>query len=82
MLFEIRFGSLTPRHIITVGKTTLATMVATALGWEHIGTDAVFERREQKSIAVYIAESGWDAFAWLNPRFSMPSLKTIQPIKL
>ena len=82
LLFEIRFGSLTLRHTMTVGKTTLATMAATALGWVHIGTDAVFERREQKSTAAYIAESGWDTFACLNPRFSMPSLKTIQPIKL
>jgi pentafunctional AROM polypeptide len=47
---------------ITVGKTTLATIAATALGWEHIDTDAVFEHREQRSIAAYIAEFGWNAF--------------------
>jgi len=45
-----------------LGKTTLATIAATALGWEHIDMDTVFERREHKSIADFIAESGWDSF--------------------
>ncbi|KAF7362151.1 Pentafunctional arom polypeptide [Mycena venus] len=52
-------SSLT-RHI--VGKTTLATIAAKALGWELLDTDTVFENQYRISIADFVTSRGWDAF--------------------
>lgn len=52
--------TLTYPHI--VGKTTLATITAKALGWEFIDMDFLFEQQERKPIAEYISSIGWDAF--------------------
>jgi shikimate kinase len=40
------------------GKTTLATALATALGWERIDTDEEVERHEGRSVERVIQESG------------------------
>ncbi|KAJ7647600.1 type I 3-dehydroquinase-domain-containing protein [Roridomyces roridus] len=45
-----------------VGKTTLATIAAKALGWQLLDTDLVFEQQYQTSIADFVASRGWDAF--------------------
>ncbi|KAJ7782798.1 type I 3-dehydroquinase-domain-containing protein [Mycena metata] len=45
-----------------VGKTTLATITARALGWELFDTDIVFERQYRTSIVDFVASQGWDAF--------------------
>ncbi|KAF8170344.1 type I 3-dehydroquinase-domain-containing protein [Mycena galopus ATCC 62051] len=45
-----------------VGKTTLATLAAKALGWELLDTDTVFENQLRTSIADFVASRGWDAF--------------------
>ncbi|KAJ7125029.1 type I 3-dehydroquinase-domain-containing protein [Mycena epipterygia] len=45
-----------------VGKTTLATLAAKALGWELLDTDTVFEQQYRTSIADFVASRGWDAF--------------------
>ncbi|KAJ7729534.1 type I 3-dehydroquinase-domain-containing protein [Mycena maculata] len=45
-----------------VGKTTLATLAAKALGWELFDTDTIFEQQYQISIADFVANRGWDSF--------------------
>ncbi|KAF8122060.1 shikimate kinase-domain-containing protein [Mycena galopus ATCC 62051] len=45
-----------------LGKTTLATLAAKALGWELLDTDTVFENQHRTSIADFVASRGWDAF--------------------
>ncbi|KAJ6558449.1 type I 3-dehydroquinase-domain-containing protein [Mycena vulgaris] len=45
-----------------VGKTTLATIAAKALGWELLDTDTVFEQKYRTSIADFVTTRGWDAF--------------------
>ncbi|KAJ7287303.1 shikimate kinase-domain-containing protein, partial [Mycena rebaudengoi] len=45
-----------------VGKTTLATLAARALGWELMDTDTVFEQQHRTSIAQFVDSRGWDAF--------------------
>ncbi|KAJ7188589.1 shikimate kinase/Threonine synthase-like 1, partial [Mycena filopes] len=45
-----------------VGKTTLATITARALGWELLDTDTVFERQHRTSIVDFVASQGWEAF--------------------
>ncbi|KAJ7039129.1 type I 3-dehydroquinase-domain-containing protein [Mycena alexandri] len=45
-----------------VGKTTLATITARALGWELLDTDIVFERQYCTSIVDFVASQGWEAF--------------------
>lgn len=45
-----------------MGKTTLATIAAKALGWEHIDTDELFETAHKTTIAEYITTHGWESF--------------------
>ncbi|KIY62289.1 shikimate-5-dehydrogenase [Cylindrobasidium torrendii FP15055 ss-10] len=45
-----------------VGKTTLGTIAAKALGWELLDTDRILENQEKMSISDYIATHGWEAF--------------------
>ncbi|KAJ6495677.1 shikimate kinase-domain-containing protein, partial [Mycena vitilis] len=45
-----------------LGKTTLATLTAKALGWELLDTDTVFEHQYRTSIADFVTSRGWDAF--------------------
>ena len=47
------------RH--TVGKTTLASITAKALGWEVLDTDAILEMRYQMSISEFILSRGYNA---------------------
>lgn len=44
------------------GKTTLGQILANVLGFDFVDLDAVFEERTGRSIAVYFAESGEEAF--------------------
>jgi pentafunctional AROM polypeptide len=46
---------------VTVGKTTLASITAKALGWEMLDTDAIFEARHRTTIPEFIAKRGRDA---------------------
>lgn len=48
--------------MISVGKTTLATIIAKALGWGIIDTDALFEEQQRTTIATFIASNGWETF--------------------
>ncbi|KAJ6497771.1 shikimate kinase/Threonine synthase-like 1, partial [Mycena sanguinolenta] len=66
-------SSLT-RH--TVGKTTLATLAAKALGWELLDTDTVFENQHRTSIADFVASRGWDAFRKLESEILHDLLRT------
>jgi shikimate kinase len=50
------------------GKTTLARMLAEALGWEWLDADAEIERAAGKSIARIFAEDGEPAFRDLEAR--------------
>lgn len=45
-----------------VGKTTLGTLAAKALGWELLDTDHIFEKQEQMSISDFITKYGWEDF--------------------
>ncbi|KAF9460760.1 type I 3-dehydroquinase-domain-containing protein [Collybia nuda] len=51
-----------------VGKTTLATIIAKALGWGIIDTDTLFEEEQQTTIAAFIASNGWEAFRRMESR--------------
>lgn len=44
-----------------VGKTTLASITAKALGWEMLDTDVILETRHQMTISEFIASRGLDA---------------------
>jgi len=44
-----------------VGKSTLASITAKALGWEVLDTDAILETRYQMSISRFILTRGYDA---------------------
>ncbi|KAJ7594624.1 shikimate kinase-domain-containing protein, partial [Mycena floridula] len=45
-----------------VGKTTLGTLAAKALGWELLDTDSIFERQFGTNITTFIEKYGWDNF--------------------
>ncbi|KAJ7128990.1 shikimate kinase-domain-containing protein, partial [Mycena crocata] len=55
MLFFLPFDN-------ALGKTTLATLAAKALGWELLDTDTVFEQRYRSSIVDFVSSHGWDEF--------------------
>ncbi|THU89355.1 aldolase [Dendrothele bispora CBS 962.96] len=45
-----------------VGKTTLGTIAAKALGWSFLDTDIIFEQRQRVSVAHFIHSRGWEDF--------------------
>ncbi|KAF8918139.1 type I 3-dehydroquinase-domain-containing protein [Mucidula mucida] len=45
-----------------VGKTTLGTLAAKALGWELLDTDQILEKQQRMSISDFIAKHGWEEF--------------------
>ncbi|KAJ6602150.1 type I 3-dehydroquinase-domain-containing protein [Mycena sp. CBHHK59/15] len=59
-----------------VGKTTLATIAAKALGWEILDTDTVFEQQYRTSIAQFISSRGWDAFRSIESEILHDLLRT------
>lgn len=44
------------------GKSTVAQILATRLGWQAVSTDAQIVERAQKSIPDIVAQYGWDHF--------------------
>jgi 3-dehydroquinate dehydratase type I len=44
------------------GKSTLASIIARALNWVLLDTDAIFEQQHHTSIGAFIKQNGWDAF--------------------
>ena len=44
------------------GKSTVARILATRLGWQAVSTDAQIVERAQKSIPDIVAQHGWDHF--------------------
>ncbi|KAJ7928505.1 type I 3-dehydroquinase-domain-containing protein [Mycena leptocephala] len=59
-----------------VGKTTLATIAAKALGWELLDTDTVFEHQYHTSIADFVTSRGWDAFRQIESDILHDMLRT------
>ncbi|ESK93685.1 pentafunctional arom polypeptide [Moniliophthora roreri MCA 2997] len=59
-----------------VGKTTLGTIAAKALGWELIDTDRLIEKQFKVSIATFIETQGWDQFREIESGILETSLRS------
>ncbi|EEB91042.1 hypothetical protein MPER_10669 [Moniliophthora perniciosa FA553] len=59
-----------------VGKTTLGTIAAKALGWELVDTDQLIEKRFKVSIATFIETQGWDQFRKIESEILETSLRS------
>ncbi|KAK7045671.1 hypothetical protein VNI00_007504 [Paramarasmius palmivorus] len=58
-----------------VGKTTLGTIAAKALGWELVDTDQLIEKRIDVSIASFVESRGWEEFRKIESEILETSLR-------
>ena len=62
MSARISLACLSYLPLSQAGKSTLASIIARALNWVLLDTDAIFEQQHHTSIGAFIQQNGWDAF--------------------